>query len=325
MPDPGSEGEYLPIGGYVGIVDPIENINFFDNGIETTISKFKPGNLLHIYGKQNADVILSSKNMVIFENEGRVGSESTQNVHTLAINDSSVSASDTTNFITFGAGSPDLLTYPNKITSLGAIEGYGGQDRGVAFSAPERDYAEYLPKKNSDEEMYAGAIVGIYGGKVSRETKGADNLMVISSSPIVIGNWQPTYDLDDYALIAFLGQVPVTVRGKVNQGDYILASGSEDGSGIAVAETDITVMQIDKIVGKAWESSDLESDKKITTLVGFPFSKKVAYTRTLRIQKLIEKLRDGNHNLKERLSRKVIEREKQIEYLKKLIRELKRS
>jgi hypothetical protein len=314
--DPSDGETLLPLAGFVGMLKPTKLV---DENLT-----FKPENLLHIMSSQSGEPSVQADHMVIFENESDIGSEDVSNNHTLAINFTSISPDDSTNFMTFGIGSPDALTFPGQIQSLGAIEGNGGQDSpGVAFSSPERDYAEYILKRNPDEEMRQGDIVGIYGGKASVSTNEADNLMVISSSPIIIGNWQPSYDLDHYALIAFLGQVPVNVNGLVTKGDYIIASGLEDGTGIAVAPEDISIMQIDKILGKAWESSDTQGTKQIRVMVGFPFAKKVSYTRSVSIRETIEFLREGNNNLKETLSEKVNEREKQIKTLKKLIRELK--
>ena len=48
-------------------------------------------------------------------------------------------------------------------------------------------------------------------------------------APMILGNLPPQdEDLDDYAKVAFMGQVPVKVRGK-STGDYILAL-REDGT-----------------------------------------------------------------------------------------------
>jgi hypothetical protein len=71
-----------------------------------------------------------------------------------------------------------------------------------------------------------------------------------------------------YAMIAFLGQVPIKVRGQVGAGDYIIPSGAEDGTGIAVPSQSLAPEQFSAVVGQAWESSDDSGVKKINCLVG---------------------------------------------------------
>ncbi|RAP36160.1 hypothetical protein DID80_05515, partial [Candidatus Marinamargulisbacteria bacterium SCGC AAA071-K20] len=316
LPDPDTPGAYLPPAGFVGIMDPM--------ALVTENESFKPETLLHLKSKvDGSDTSVSVNHMVVFESTSNIGLEATANIHTLAINYTSISPDDQSNFMTFGIGSTDPGTFPNQIQSLGAIEGNGGQEApGVAFSSPERDYAEYILKKNPDEEINPGDIVGLYGGKASKSTKGAENLMVISSSPIIVGNWQPTHDLNHYALVAFLGQVPVKVRGKVNKGDYIVPSGDGDGAGIAISPSDLTFNNIDKIVGKAWESSDEEALKLVRASVGFPFAKQATYSRQTKVRLAVASLKQENTNLKESLSKKIVDREKQIKRLKQLVREL---
>jgi hypothetical protein len=94
--------------------------------------------------------------------------------------------------------------------------------------------------------------------------------MVVSTSPIVLGNRQPEEAADTYVPIAFVGQVPVNVRGSVDAGDYIVPSGRADGTGVAVAPEAITVAQVDQIVGRALETSDGSDVTQVDTLVGLP-------------------------------------------------------
>jgi hypothetical protein len=58
--------------------------------------------------------------------------------------------------------------------------------------------------------------------------------------------------------VAFMGQIPVKVRGVVLTGDYILPSELHDGTGIAVSPNKITAEQYRKIVGVAWSNSFIE-------------------------------------------------------------------
>ena len=77
--------------------------------------------------------------------------------------------------------------------------------------------------------------------------------MVVSTAPIVLGATPPKDEEYRHEKIAFLGQVPVSVLGKVESGDYILPSGDNDGFGIAINPVDLTLNMVDQIVGVAWE------------------------------------------------------------------------
>ena len=65
-----------------------------------------------------------------------------------------------------------------------------------------------------------------------------------------------------------MGQVPVKVRGPVRAGDFIIPSGLNDGTGVAVSPEDLTAEQVWQIVATAWESSDDSGLKKINAVVG---------------------------------------------------------
>ena len=76
--------------------------------------------------------------------------------------------------------------------------------------------------------------------------------MVISSSAAVAGNW-PTQNQSDYELVAFFGQVKTKVIGNVKKGDFIVASGRNDGTGIAVSPDELTIEMRKNVVGRAWD------------------------------------------------------------------------
>lgn len=126
---------------------------------------------------------------------------------------------------------------------------------GVAFESGNGDYAEWLEKENVNETFSSGDIVGVKGGKISKKMINANHFMVVSKSPIVLGNMPPDGKDANFEKIAFMGQVPVKVRGKVAVGDYIIASNLNDGFGIAVSSKDITLNQFERIVGVAWSES----------------------------------------------------------------------
>ena len=143
----------------------------------------------------------------------------------------------------------------------------GGQMVGVAFASGSGDYAEYLPKLNPLQEMEAGQIVGIQQGKISFNTADADNLFVISTQPIVLGN-EPEENKDHYEKAAFLGQVPVWVQGPVQAGDFILPSGNFDGFGIAIHQEKASAADLANLVGIAWESQEEEDLVLVNVAVG---------------------------------------------------------
>jgi hypothetical protein len=59
---------------------------------------------------------------------------------------------------------------------------------GVEYSSGSGDYAEWLRRKPNERVHQYGEIVGIKGGLVSLNTQDADQVMVVSRRPIVLGN-----------------------------------------------------------------------------------------------------------------------------------------
>ena len=131
---------------------------------------------------------------------------------------------------------------------------------GVTYQSGSADYAEWLERLNPNEKIYPGEIVGVYGGKISKYTKDARQLMVISTKPAILGNMPKEGQEDLYEKVAFMGQIPVRVRGFAIVGDYILPSGLNDGTGIAVSPEEIRDNQYADIVGVAWSPSYSEGN-----------------------------------------------------------------
>ncbi|GAA4885193.1 hypothetical protein GCM10023311_04750 [Flaviramulus aquimarinus] len=129
--------------------------------------------------------------------------------------------------------------------------------QGVTYASGSGDYAEYLLRADVNENITYGDVVGVKGGKVSKTTAGAERMMVVSFKPIVLGNMPQPNRENEYEKVAFMGQVPVKVFGKVNIGDYIVPSGNNDGLGIGISPSQITSKHIENIVGIAWEQSDI--------------------------------------------------------------------
>lgn len=62
--------------------------------------------------------------------------------------------------------------------------------------------------------------------------------------------------------------MPVKVKGIVEAGNYIISSGKNNGTGIAVGLNEIPSNRYNQIVGIAWESSENTNLKFIKTAVG---------------------------------------------------------
>jgi hypothetical protein len=164
------------------------------------------------------------------------------------------------NFVQFlsasGGGSKDFN---------GTIQGDGSG--GVTYKTSGADYAEFLPRRDPDEVLEPGDVVGVFDGSVSRRTEGAAQVLVVSEAPIVAGNAPDPGAADGHEQVAFVGQVDVSVRGPVEAGDLIVPSGEEDGTGRAVSPGDWTP-DADPVVGRAWEGSDEDGVSQVTVAVG---------------------------------------------------------
>ena len=141
-------------------------------------------------------------------------------------------------------------------------------DAGVAYESGSGDYAEWLEKSSPSETFSPGEVVGVKGGRISRRTDQADHFMVVSTSPIVLGNMPQPEQQHNYEKIAFMGQAPVRVMGKVAVGDYLLASGRNDGFAVAVNPARMRVEDYARIVGVAWEASASALGGMVNTAVG---------------------------------------------------------
>ena len=139
---------------------------------------------------------------------------------------------------------------------------------GIAFESGSGDYAEWLERAKHDEVFSYGDVVGVVGGKISKNTNDAHHIMVISKSPIVLGNMPPQNEEANYEKVAFMGQVPVKVYGKVKIGDYIVASGNNNGMGRAVDRSQMKPTDYKNVVGVAWSNSTSDLFNYINTAVG---------------------------------------------------------
>jgi hypothetical protein len=162
------------------------------------------------------------------------------------------------NFVGFFDGDDDLI---------GQIEGNGSG--GVAYNTTGSDYAEYLPHSGAGQAYSAGDVVGVFNGHISHRTEGAHQIMVITDQAAVLGNTPSGMDdAPGHEAIGFIGQVRVRVDGRVNEGDYIVASGRNDGLGVAVGPASITLDHVSQLAGRAWESSEERGVHRVNIVVG---------------------------------------------------------
>jgi len=157
-----------------------------------------------------------------------------------------------------------------EITNLIIYGSYADINLGVAYESGAGDYAEWLERADRKETIQPGDVVGVIGGKISKKFTHADRFMAVSTSPIVLGNMPKDAAGEELSeKVAFMGQVPVKVRGLVNIGDYILPSGEGDGTGIAVAPENMLARDYQRIIGVAWENSNPDQFiNMINTAVG---------------------------------------------------------
>jgi hypothetical protein len=130
------------------------------------------------------------------------------------------------------------------------------------------DYAEWLERLDPAEPIDFGDVVGVFGGRITRRTEGADQVLVVSLKPIVLGNMPPEGREDLSEKVAFMGQVPVKVLGPVHRGDYIVASGRGDGTARAVSPAELTPDQLPQVVGRAWADAWIARAKYVRVAVG---------------------------------------------------------
>ena len=139
---------------------------------------------------------------------------------------------------------------------------------GVEYSSGFGDYAEWLERAESSEEIYAGDIVSVKAGKISKDLSDAEQVMVVSYKPIVLGNTPPDEKAHLGNKVAFMGQIPVKIIGPVRSGDFIVGKGNVPGYGVAIHPTDMTVEDFARTVGRSWENMETPGAKLVNTVVG---------------------------------------------------------
>jgi len=139
---------------------------------------------------------------------------------------------------------------------------------GIEYTSGNGDYAEWLERVDPMEDIGAGDIVAVKGGKISKNMEGAEQIMAISHQPIVLGNVPVKGKSYLGNNVAFMGQIPVKIMGSVKTGDYIVAKGDFAGYGVAVSQEDMTAEDFKLTVGRAWETNSSTGPKMVNTVVG---------------------------------------------------------
>jgi hypothetical protein len=142
------------------------------------------------------------------------------------------------------------------------------KDIGVEYSSGNGDYAEWLERELPEEVINPGEVVGVRGGKIAKDLTNAEQVMVVSHYPIVLGNMPDEKKLPYGNNVAFMGQVPVKVIGKVQSGDYIVGHTAIPGFARAIRPENITAEDLVLTVGRSWESSEDDGPKFINTVIG---------------------------------------------------------
>jgi len=245
-----------------------------------------PANAFHVVDDQNGSASVGNHVAVIDNTSTGSGAD------VLALRVGRASAPENTNaFISFKY---------NGNTSAGFIRGEG--TGGIELVSEGADYAEYLPHRSADQVFESGEVVGVFAGEISRQTDGADQIMVVSTSPIVLGNHTQMDDeeVSGISPVAFIGQAPVNVRGSVAAGDFLVPSGSYDGTAVAVDPARVSPDQLPAIFATAWESKTDAGVGKINAAIGI--DQAAASRRVIAgMHRQIEQLKSMQHAMLERL------------------------
>ena len=106
-------------------------------------------------------------------------------------------------------------------------------EHGPVLAGSSGDFAEYHKRVEGEAEFEEGEVVSIGANGLSRNTKSARQLGVISRRMIVAGSRPPIKELLRYDTVAFSGRVPVRLRGSYRAGDFVVPSGLSDGTAVA--------------------------------------------------------------------------------------------
>ncbi|MEF8797324.1 MAG: hypothetical protein V5A48_12775, partial [Salinivenus sp.] len=126
----------------------------------------------------------------------------------------------------------------------------------------------------------------------------------------VTGNTTPSTETDDArrVAVAFVGQVPVRLRGEADVGDLVVASGRNDGTAQAVSPSEYRRAEHSPIAGQAWSAKSGDGVGTVTVAVGLGRSGAVAERmedqreRIAALEAENDEIKAENEEIKSRLS-----------------------
>ena len=233
----------IRIGGSTGTGSGQQNRTFIAGnvGLGGFGATEDPETRLHVRDSVSGASGTLANHVALIDNTSSAGGA---DVLALRINESPGNIGSENNFISFR---------DTDGNSVGAIEGTGG---GVTLTSGSGDFAEYLPKRGSRKRLSPGTVVGLKAGSVSLVTEDAERTLVVTSSPVVLGNDPGVEKRADHVAVAFLGQVPVRVRGHVDAGELLIPSGKNDGFARAAPETLQDPALLSRVIGRALATAD---------------------------------------------------------------------
>jgi len=158
------------------------------------------------------------------------------------------------------------LIVEGSIRARGDVEcGAHGVLRG-RLETRQADYAEWFPAASpkGSARMVPGTVVQYQAGgrALSLDTSGQGPIMVVSTDPSVTGGLgerdaaaKAVGGHGAGAVCAFIGRVPVRVRGAVAEGDILVPSGRNDGFAVSLNSAVGVELNSRYIIGTAMDAS----------------------------------------------------------------------
>lgn len=210
-----------------------------------------PGNQLHV--AESIDLSATPANHVAQIQNTSTGNSGDVLALKIGYTSSPLSSN---NFITFFKGDN---------ASVGSIEGNGSG--GVVLSGPGTEVALWLPKLDPAEAMMPGDLIGFVNGQATRDTSGADRVLIVAGSVMLAGADPGQEARDGFVLATVLGLAQVRVAGPLRAGDFIVPSGRNDGLGVAVAPEALEPFA--RTAGRVWTSDLAVGARLATVAIGF--------------------------------------------------------
>lgn len=131
------------------------------------------------------------------------------------------------------ASDPNWLRFQDD---MGRVRGSVSLNkRGTTFFSKNGDFAEYHKRDPQEPAFVEGDLVGFGMHGLTRQTKGVPQLGVVTRRAIVTGTCPEPGEMDKYDTVAYIGMVPVKLRGKASTGQFVTPSGQADGTAVATS------------------------------------------------------------------------------------------